>query len=162
MLGSSALEVDQVADLAPGWATLYRRLAGALSHGLIVTCDYGFERSALLDIRTRRHGTLACYRAHQVHRDALRNPGEQDLTAHVDFTALREVGEQEGLETVVFTRQARWLVALGIFDEIESEAERRQAATLLDGDGMGEEIRVLVQSRGVVPGEVLDLAMLGV
>ena len=162
MLDGATLEPGQVADLAPGWAPLYRRLAGALSGGLIVTCDYGFERSALLDTRIRRHGTLACYRAHQVHRDALRDPGEQDLTAHVDFTALREAGEQEGLETVVLTRQARWLTALGIFDEIEGEAERRQAAALLDGGAMGEEIRVLVQARGVEPGEVLDLAVLGV
>jgi SAM-dependent MidA family methyltransferase len=164
LLHGASLVEGQVADLAPGWVPLYKRLAATLSRGLIVTCDYGFERPALLDTRIRPHGTLACYRNHRVHRDALRDPGEQDLTAHVDFTALREAGEREGLKTVVLTRQARWLTALGIFAEIEAdgEAERRQAAALLDGAGMGDEIRVLVQARDIEPGEVLELAVLGV
>ena len=118
LLGGVTLESGQIADLAPDWGSLYTRLARTLESGLLVTCDYGYERRALLDARIRRLGTLACHRAHRVHRNALAGLGEQDLTAHVDFTALREAGEAEGLETIALTRQARWLAALGIFDDL--------------------------------------------
>jgi SAM-dependent MidA family methyltransferase len=157
------LEPGQMADLSPGWAPLYRQLARRLGRGLLVTCDYGFERERLLDPRVRRHGTLACYTRQRVHRNPFVKIGEQDLTAHVDFTALRQAGEEEGLATVALTRQAFWLTACGLFEEIASAdvATRQEAMALLDGEGMGQEIRVLVQARGVEPGEVLDLAVLG-
>ena len=124
----------------------------------MITCDYGYERSRLLDARVRRHGTLASYSRHRVSRDALIDLGQRDLTAHVDFTALREAGEAEGLTTVAFTRQAPWLVAAGIFDEIAASGApaSAQARMLLDGEGMGEEIRVLVQSRGLSAKGLLD------
>lgn len=167
LLGSESLEPGQVADLAPGWVPLYRRLARSLGRGLLVTCDYGYERPRLLDSRVRRHGTLAAYRRHRVHRDALSDLGAQDLTAHVDFTALREAGEAAGLETLAFTRQALWLSALGIFEGLAPEGEdaaeldlRQQAALLLDPEGMGEEIRVLVQARGVDAMRSLDSQIL--
>jgi SAM-dependent MidA family methyltransferase len=163
LLGEVALEPGQVADLSPDWGPLYGRLASTLERGLLVTCDYGFERRRLLDARVRAGGTLACYRRHRVHRDALRDPGEQDLTAHVDFTTLRRAGEALGFETVALTRQAMWLTALGIFDAIDSDdfAARQQVAALLDPEGMGEEIRVLVQSKGIEVGELIDLEVLG-
>src|SRR5262249_26215601 len=117
-LAGDELVPGQIADLAPAAATLYRELARRLGRGLLVTCDYGFERAQLLDRRVRRQGTLAAHRRHRVHRDALRAAGRQDLTAHVDFTALRRAGESEGLRTVAFTRLARWLLACGIFAEL--------------------------------------------
>jgi SAM-dependent MidA family methyltransferase len=162
LLGGHRLAPGQVADLAPSWRPLYRELANAIRRGLLITCDYGFERGLLLDARVRRHGTLACYSRHRVSRDALADLGERDLTAHVDFTALREVGESAGLETVAFTRQARWLVAGGIFEEIASTGApaSAQARMLLDGEGMGEEIRVLVQSKGLSGKGLLDTAIL--
>jgi len=163
LLGGVALEPGQVADLSPDWVSLYSWLASTLERGLLVTCDYGFERHRLLDARVRGNGTLACYRRHRVHRDALRQPGEQDLTAHVDFTALRQSGEALGFTTVAWTRQALWLTALGIFDEIDDGdlASRQQVAALLDPEGMGEEIRVLVQAKGVEAADLIDLEMLG-
>jgi SAM-dependent MidA family methyltransferase len=151
------LQPRQIADLAPGWAPLYGELARKLGRGLLVTCDYGYERERLLDPRVRMHGTLACYSRHRVHRNPFVLVGEQDLTAHVDFTTLRRAGEAAGLTTFVFTRQALWLAACGLFEDLqETSAETRLAArALLDGDGMGEEIRVLVQVRGIEPEEVL-------
>jgi SAM-dependent MidA family methyltransferase len=153
------LQPGQIADLAPGWRPLYRALAERLGRGLLVTCDYGFERPLLLDPRVRRHGTLACYRGQRVHRDPFVQVGRQDLTAHVDFTVLRREGEAAGLATVALTRQAFWLAACGIFDELPGAGIdlRRQAMALLDGEGMGEETRVLVQARGLDPGSVLDM-----
>ncbi len=157
------LAPGQVADLSPGWRPLYRELAKKLDRGLLVTCDYGFLKPQLLDGRIRFHGTLGCYRRHRAHRDPFRDVGSQDLTAHVDFSTLIGAGEQEGLTTVVLGRQALWLTACGLFEELRGAdaAVRRQAMDLLDGEGMGEEIRVLVQARGIDPGEVLDLSALG-
>jgi SAM-dependent MidA family methyltransferase len=149
LLGGRVLEPGQIADLSPSWAALYRELARGLRRGLLITCDYGYERDRLLDARVRRHGTLASYSRHRVSRDALVDFGQRDLTAHVDFTALREAGENEGLATVSFTRQAQWLVAAGIFDDIAATGApaSAQARMLLDGEGMGEEIRVLIQAK---------------
>ena len=155
----SLLEEGQIIDVTPEWETLYRALVSRLSHGLVVTCDYGFRRRRLLDARVRRHGTLACYRKHRVHRNPFVDIGRQDLTAHVDFTALIEAGEDEGLETLGLFRQAEWLAAVGLLDGMESRSpeERIQVMELMNLEGMGEEIRVLVQSRGIDPAEVLPL-----
>jgi SAM-dependent MidA family methyltransferase len=151
------LQPGQIADLAPGWAPLYEALARKLGKGLLVTCDYGYERERLLDPRVRRHGTLACYSRQRVHRNPFVLVGEQDLTAHVDFSALIRAGEAAGLTTFAFTRQALWLTACGLFADLqEAPAETRLAAmTLLDGEGMGEDIRVLVQARRIDPAAVL-------
>jgi SAM-dependent MidA family methyltransferase len=152
------LEPGQIADLSPQWRPLYRQMAEKLGRGLLVTCDYGFPRRQLLDPRVRSKGTLACYRQQRVHRDPLIGVGEQDLTAHVDFTALMEEGESLGLETVALTRQAAWLTSSGIFEGLADadQHERLEAITLLDPAGMGEEIRVLVQARDLEVSEVLD------
>lgn len=156
------LQPGQVADLAPGWGPLYRELARRLGRGMLVTCDYGFERERLLDARIRLHGTLAAYTRQRVHRNPFVRVGEQDLTAHVDFTTLIQAGEAAGLRTVALTRQALWLTACGLFEEIREAdaATRQQAMALLDGEGMGEEIRVLVQTRDLDPAAVLDPAVL--
>ncbi len=157
------LAPGQIADLAPGWRPLYSDLARRLDRGLLVTCDYGFKKPQLVDGRIRFHGTLGCFSHHRVHRDPFREVGRQDLTAHVDFSALIGAGEQEGLTTVALGRQALWLTACGLFDELRGAdaTTRRQAMDLLDGEGMGEEIRVLIQSRGLEAAEVVDLAALG-
>lgn len=158
LLGGAILQPGQIADLAPGWVPLYAELARRLGRGLLVTCDYGFERERLLDVRIRQHGTLACYTRQRVHRNPFVLVGEQDLTAHVDFTALRRAGEEAGLTTVAFTRQALWLTACGLFEDLQDAGPeaRQQAIALLDGEGMGEDIRVLVQARDVEVGEVVD------
>lgn len=155
------LEVGQIADVAD-WGAAYAGLASRLGHGLVVTVDYGYSRDRLFDARVRRHGTLACYRRQRVHRDPFVEVGTQDLTAHVDLTALVSAGEQLGLETVALTRQAAWLAALGILDDMADRpaVQRVAAMQLLDLDGMGEELRVLVQARGVQAGEILDLSLL--
>lgn len=160
--GGAALQTGQIADLAPGWGPLYQQLAELLGRGLLVTFDYGFERERLLDARVRPLGTLACYRHQQVHRDPFLQVGRQDLSAHVDFSVLQAAGEKVGLETIALTRQARWLGATGIFDNLEESAQARrlEAMTLLDPAGMGEEIRVLVQGCGVDPRELFDLEIL--
>lgn len=160
---SKNLLLGQIADVSPAWKPLYREMAERLERGLLLTFDYGFDRQRLLDPRVRLHGTLACYRRHAVHRNALTAVGEQDLTAHVDFTALREAGEEVGLETISFTRQARWLLACDVFGELQAadREQRLQAMTLLDPGGMGEEMRLLVQGKGLDAGTLFNLEVLG-
>jgi SAM-dependent MidA family methyltransferase len=133
---------------------------------LIVTFDYGFPQAQLFDARVRNFGTAAAYWQHQVSRDLLARPGEQDLTAHINFTDLISAGESLGFETLKFARQAEFLLALGITEhhlftpaaEVETASlaeaveqidEREAARRLVLPDGLGEEIRVLVQGRGV-------------
>ncbi|HEX9942366.1 MAG TPA: SAM-dependent methyltransferase [Thermoanaerobaculia bacterium] len=158
-----SLQAGQVADLAPGWGPLYRELARRLGRGLLVTCDYGFERERLLDPKVRLHGTLAAYTRQRVHRNPFVKVGEQDLTAHVDFTTLISAGEAEGLQTVALTRQALWLTACGLFEELQDAdaTVRQEAMALLDGEGMGEEIRVLVQAKGIATEGLFEPGVLG-
>ena len=161
-LPGAELAEGQIADLSAGWGPLYRRLARLLGRGLLVTCDYGFPAEKLLDARIRGNGTLACYRDQRVHRNPFLEPGSQDLTAHVDLSTLIEAGEAAGLETVALTRQAAWLAACGLLEEVGqgSPAERIEALQLMDLAGMGEEIRVLVQARDLDPEAVPALVRL--
>ncbi len=150
-LPGAPLADGQIADLSPAWRPLYGALASVLERGLLVTCDYGFEAQRLLDPRVRRHGTLACFRRQRAHRDPFADPGREDLSAHVDFSVLVAEGEAAGLETLVFTRQAAWLAAGGLLEEMAGAPPslRIEAAQLMDLEGMGGEIRVLAQGRGV-------------
>jgi SAM-dependent MidA family methyltransferase len=158
---AAASEPGQIVDLSPAWRPLYGELAASLEHGLLVTCDYGFERHRLLDPRVRRHGTLACYRRQTVHRNPFLEVGRQDITAHVDFTALIEVGEEAGLATLGLVSQAEWLGACGVFETLAEAdlATRLEASRLLDPAGMGSDIRVLVQGRGIDSSGLFDLPL---
>jgi SAM-dependent MidA family methyltransferase len=149
----------QVVDVTLAWGELYSELARRLGRGLVVSCDYGFTRERLVDPRVRMYGTLACYRRHRVHRNPFVNVGEQDLTAHVDFSSLIAAGEAAGLETVGLFRQAEWLAANGLLEDMgrRTAEERIEIMELMNPEGMGEEIRVLVQARGVDATKVLPL-----
>jgi hypothetical protein len=97
----------------------------------------------------RRQGTLAVHSAGRRGGDPLSRPGEVDLTAHVNWDDLLRVGEKEGLATRGIFRQGRYLAEAGILDLAGSEREKWRVYRLVDPEGMGEEISVLVQSRGM-------------
>ncbi|HZR39767.1 MAG TPA: class I SAM-dependent methyltransferase, partial [Ktedonobacteraceae bacterium] len=86
--------------------------------GFILTIDYG-DKARALYTRKRPHGTLACYYQHQLTERPLARPGEQDITAHVNFTALINAARQHGLRLHTFTTQRQWLTDLGIYEELE-------------------------------------------
>ena len=146
-----ALEPGQVADVRPGAADLHRRLARALGRGRITLFDYGHRTRTLYHPVARRGGTLAVHSRGRRGGDPLANPGERDLTAHVDWDELISIGESEGLTTEGPIRQARFLTRAGIFDFATGEAEKWRVYRLVDPAGMGEEISVLVQSRDMQP-----------
>jgi SAM-dependent MidA family methyltransferase len=168
------LDDGQFADVSLDWTSLYDEICRFVARGLIVTFDYGYPQETLFRSRIRRYGTAAAYSRQRVSRDLLANPGKQDLTAHINFTDLIRAGERAGFTTLFFDRQAKFLLALGatdheLFRPVLSEAEgpidEVSAASIADGvdlldrrdearrlvlpDGIGEDIRVLVQGRGV-------------
>ena len=161
-----ALEHGQFADVSLEWAALYHDICRFVPRGLIVTFDYGLPQAKLFRGRMRRFGTAAAYSRHRVSRDLLANPGEQDLTAHINFDDLIRTGEEQGLATLFFDIQAKFLLALGatehelltpIGEAVIGSAEegialldaRDDAKRLILPDGIGADIRVLVQERGM-------------
>jgi SAM-dependent MidA family methyltransferase len=128
------------------------RIAGALEDGYLFAIDYGYTRGEA--VRFPR-GTLMSYRRHMAREDVLENPGEQDITAHVNFTALEEHGRRHGLVRESFQTLTRTVLEAGEADQFASvlsatgasEALRRrmQLKTLLVG--MGETFRVLLARR---------------
>ena len=137
-----------------------RTVGHRLARGFVVTIDYGdlAERLYTLD---RLRGTLLAYRGHMASEDFFDAPGEQDLTAHVNFRALIDAGREAGLGFTAFTTQERLLMALGepsefadLYDEGQTEAEKLEARLklkrLLDPGTMGSVFKVLVQHKGVV------------
>jgi SAM-dependent MidA family methyltransferase len=129
-----------------------------LARGYVLTIDYGHPANDLFDDHHMR-GTLLAYQNHRVSEEFYASPGEQDLTAHVNFTALESWGKRSGLETAGFTSQTAFLLALGqgnefadLYDEGQSEAERTKARlqlkTLIHPEGMGERFQVLIQQKG--------------
>ena len=86
--------------------------------GFLLAIDYG-DSAKQLYIPDRYHGTLASYYQHQLTDRPLARPGAQDITAHVNFTALIEAGRQRGLRLQTFTTQRKWLMDTGIYEELE-------------------------------------------
>ena len=93
-------------------------LNGPTKRGFLLTIDYGDKADALYT-RERQRGTLACYYQHQLTERPLVKPGEQDITAHVNFTALINEGQRQGLHLHTFTTQKAWLEAMELNEEVE-------------------------------------------
>jgi SAM-dependent MidA family methyltransferase len=93
------------------------QVADRLHHGFVLTIDYGYTSDRYYS-PTRSQGTLQCYYHHGHHSDPYSHVGEQDITAHVDFTALQQWGEVHQLTTLGFTQQGLFLIALGLGDRI--------------------------------------------
>ncbi len=143
------LAPGQQGEIAPLAETLQTRLAEALARGWIVTVDYGHPARVLYHPFARPNGTLAVHRGGRRGGDPLAQPGAQDLTAHVNWDALIRAGEAAGLHTDRIVRQGIFLTEAGIFDFAASDAQKWRIYRLVDPGGMGEEISVLIQSKGV-------------
>jgi SAM-dependent MidA family methyltransferase len=144
-----ALEPGQAGEVRPAAGPILRRLARALARGRLMLFDYGHRARTLYHPLARRDGTLAVHEGGRRGGDPLDRPGERDLTTHVDWDELIAAGESEGLSTEGPIRQGRFLTESGIFDFAANEAEKWRIYRLVDPAGMGDEISVLVQSRGI-------------
>jgi SAM-dependent MidA family methyltransferase len=170
------LEAGQEVDLnlaAPCWISWAVRLP---RRGYVLVVDYGKEAGDLYD-PARRRGTLLAYHRHRVNEEFLARPGAQDLTAHLDWTALRKAAERAGGRYLGRTTQARFLLALGALEFFppagEAEAggggdpapallrriaEREAVKDLVLPDRLGDRFAVLVFGVGDVPRDLTGLS----
>ncbi len=158
---------DQQAEINLAACRWIAEVGAKLKRGFVLTIDYGHEARELYDERHMR-GTLLAYERHRASEDFFRAPGDQDLTAHVNFTALEINGRKSGLARTGFTSQSKFLMALarhGEFADLQSdemsEAEQQQRRllfkTLINPEGMGETFQVLIQHKGIEPRNLAGL-----
>ena len=179
--GASENLSPQLLDVLPDGYTIetcpaaedwWREAANVLGHGKLLTIDYGFTADELFS-PGRTRGTLRAYFRHHAGDDLLANVGEQDLTAHVNFSAIQAAGESVGLRTEMFSTQSQFLTRIlgkalkdnSLGELVASErlvspksdgggsedgwtpAQARQFQTLTHPEHLGHAFRVLVQRR---------------
>lgn len=138
----------------PAWL---QAVSDSLAEGLVLLIDYGFPRHEYYHPQ-RSQGTLMCHYRHHSHPDPLLYPGLQDITAHVDFTAVAEAANEAGLHVTGYTSQADFLLGCGL-DELLAQSNPediqkhtilvRQAQKLIMPGEMGELFKVIALSRGL-------------
>ena len=135
-----------------------KTVATKLKRGYVLTIDYGYPAPKYYR-PSRSQGTLQCYFQHRRHHNPYANLGHQDITAHVDFTALERYGELYDLNTIGFTQQGLFLMALGLGDRLNELSsgkynisqifQRRDALhQLIDPTGLGN-FGVLIQGKNL-------------
>jgi SAM-dependent MidA family methyltransferase len=148
----SVLPDNYTVEISPTAENWWREAAGVLAHGKLLTIDYGFNSDEQFS-PSRLKGTLRAYHRHHVSDDLLAHPGEQDLTAHVNFSAIQKAGEEAGLKTENYCTQPQFLtrilqkaVAKKMFVNLDAK-QVRQFQTLTHPEHLGRAFRVLVQAR---------------
>jgi SAM-dependent MidA family methyltransferase len=135
-----------------------RQVARSIKNGFVITVDYGTESGELYDMVQRPDGSLRAFGSHKFVEDWLSRPGEVDLTSTVNWTALKRTGEENGLQRVSLEPLDKFLLRVGILDQLEriakrseSEAEKIQlranARDLILPTGLGATHQVLVQKK---------------
>lgn len=154
-----ALLPDQQAEVNLKACSWIREAGKRLARGFVLTIDYGFEAPELFSDRHMR-GTLLAYERHRATERYFRAPGEQDLTSHVDFTAIDRAGQRGGLIRTGYTTQSNFLLAIASesrladlegsgLSEIEQTKARNAFKMLIHPEGMGETFKVLIQHKAV-------------
>lgn len=146
------IESDLEHALSPGYESEYcpwlapwiQSLATSLQEGAILLIDYGFPRRDYYHA-ARNEGTLMCHTQHHSHPDPFWKIGEQDITAHVDFTAVALAASNAGLKVCGYSNQAAFLMSLGITDlPIEAPSQKQALNILLSPAEMGELFKVIL------------------
>lgn len=144
-----------------------RDAAACIQRGFLIAIDYGYTRDQLLAGRHR--GTVMAYRQHSASTDPYQAPGEQDITAHVNFTGLAAAAEGQGMQTHSPITQSQFLLGIGeqnqfadAFEECRLPQEQAKVALqlkhLVTPAGMGERFQVLVASKGTSPDALKKLS----
>jgi SAM-dependent MidA family methyltransferase len=132
-----------------------RDVSSVLSHGFILTIDYGYSAAEYYN-EDRSNGTLLCYHQHLYNENPYQHVGEQDITAHVNFSSVKMWGEELGFKTLGYCPQGTYLISSGI-DEVITElyvdspdylSEVSKIKGLIMPQGMGESHNVLIQYKG--------------
>ncbi len=153
-LGLSHEYVSEIGFAAEGWV---RSVADILEQGVLLLVDYGFPRSEFYHPQ-RTTGTLMCHYRHRAHSDPLTLVGLQDITAHVDFSAIAMAGTETGLGLLGYSSQALFLLGCGL-DEIATRINQSDARAYLQFTNevkkltlpheMGELFKVIALGRGI-------------
>ena len=143
---------SEVNFAAEAWVA---ELDGLLAHGAVLLIDYGYSRAEYYHPQ-RAQGTFLCYFRHRGADNPLLFPGLQDMTAHVDFTAMAEVAHGAGLQVNGFSTQANFLLSCGLLEQLELLNGSDEyldtlgpVKQLLLPGGMGETFKVLALTRGI-------------
>ncbi len=138
---------------AEGWM---KEVAASLKKGFVLTIDYGHTAAELYN-EQRKTGTLLCFYKHSINENAFDHIGTQDITTHVNFSALAKAGSSEGLNCCGFTNQSNFLFSNGIVNylrQLEMNARSidcNQVSLYMLLYKMGQKIKVLMQEKGVGP-----------
>jgi SAM-dependent MidA family methyltransferase len=152
-----SVQAPYLSEVSLAVPALIGALGACLERGALLFVDYGFGRREYYHPQ-RREGTLMCHYRHRAHGDPFFLPGLQDITAHVDFTAVAEAGIDAGLKLLGYTTQAQFLVNAGITRLLEQSSPHRAGAylpavaaaqKLLSPAEMGELFKVIALGRGV-------------
>lgn len=126
-----------------------------LDRGMLLMLDYGFPRHEYYH-PDRDHGTLMCHHRHTAHTNPFMHVGEQDITAHVDFTHVAEAGFKAGFHVAGYTNQASFLLGCGLLElcmAMDNEHERIMAQqaikTLIQPHEMGELFKVMALTKNI-------------
>jgi SAM-dependent MidA family methyltransferase len=133
-------------------------IAAAVNHGIVIVIDYGYTREEQLAGQHR--GTVTAFRQHSVSANPYEAPGDQDITAHVNFTTLSGAAEQNGMQVQQLLTQSQFLMGIGeqnqfadAFEDCRLPQERAKVALqlkhLVTPVGMGESFHVMVASKGI-------------
>jgi SAM-dependent MidA family methyltransferase len=140
-------------EICPAAVAWWRAAASSLIRGKLLTLDYGLQAGERFQPGLAQ-GTLRAFRRHHLSADLLSQPGEQDLTAHVDFSTLMQAGGAAGLRTEGLTRQSRFLTEILARTRLAAESfepwdekRTRQFQTLAHPEHLGDKFQVLIQSR---------------
>ncbi|HTB31290.1 MAG TPA: SAM-dependent methyltransferase [Bacteroidia bacterium] len=141
-------------------------IANGLQKGFVLTIDYGYPSHELYRY-DRRAGTLVCYSRHRLHDNLYSNIGNQDITTHVNFSALCHWGLKYGLDYCGFIHQSYFLLALGLNEYLRKTEEKEHSDYLNDEQkaffintfmvDIGNKLKVLIQQKGLPPQKLLGL-----
>lgn len=135
-------------EINPSFEKLLKQIDETLQKGFILSIDYGYLTPELFSSE-RMKGTYKCIYRHKINEQPYTNIGEQDITAHVDFSNLIKVGESFGLNKVHYTTQGQFLIDWGILDFLNNSTEKEIQAlkNLFLPELMGDKFKVLIQEK---------------
>ncbi len=147
-----ALSEGQTSELHLAAELWMKQVARLLHRGIVVTIDYGHTHRDYYR-SDRKDGTFLCYHRHAISTDPYVRVGEQDMTAHVNFSVLARAGAKNGLDIIGLTTMANWLIGLGVEEFVRDQDQEsddvRALAHLLRPHGMGTTFKVLAQRKGM-------------
>jgi len=151
----AALPTGYTSEIGLAAEAWIRSVGECITAGLVLLIDYGFPRREYYHPQ-RSGGTLMCHYRHRAHADPLILTGLQDITSHVDFSAIAEAGSDVGLEVAGYTTQGAFLLATGIVELLNDAADEptrlkwsQQVKKLTLPHEMGELFKVLALSRAI-------------